>query len=112
MMLVIFDYVFCFIDDVLSNEACFHVFPAEQMQAICNDETAVEQAKKQGSHRLNISKKALLAEVFGKGKGVQYSIPTDTIATAAVWQQLTIPLPSNRQHSEINDCLEDNREDY
>jgi len=38
-----------------------------QMQAICNDETAVEQAKKQGSHRLNISKKALLAEVFGKG---------------------------------------------
>jgi len=40
----------------------------EQLQAICNDETAVEQAKKQGSHRLNISKKALLAEVFGKGK--------------------------------------------
>jgi len=40
----------------------------EQMQAICNDETAVEQAKKQGSHRLNISKKALLAEVFGRGK--------------------------------------------
>ena len=39
----------------------------EQLQAICNDETAVEQAKKQGSHRLNISKKALLAEVFGKG---------------------------------------------
>jgi len=39
-----------------------------QLQAICNDETAVEQAKKQGSHRLNISKKSLLAEVFGKGK--------------------------------------------
>jgi len=42
----------------------------KQLQAICNDETAVEQAKKQGSHRLNISKKALLAEVFGKGKSV------------------------------------------
>lgn len=40
----------------------------KQLQAICNDETAVEQAKKQGSHRLNISKKALLAEVFGKGE--------------------------------------------
>jgi len=42
----------------------------DQLQAICNDETAVEQAKKQGSHRLNISKKALLAEVFGKGKAL------------------------------------------
>ena len=44
-----------------------------QLQAICNDETAVEQAKKQGSHRLNISKKALLAEVFGKGKSSAFS---------------------------------------
>jgi len=44
----------------------------EQLQAICNDETAVEQAKKQGSHRLNISKKALLAEVFGKGKAASF----------------------------------------
>jgi len=39
-----------------------------QLQAIYNDETAVEQAKKQGAHRLNITKNALLAEVFGKGK--------------------------------------------
>ena len=45
-----------------------------QLQAICNDETAVEQAKKQGSHRLNISKKALLAEVFGKGQSLAFCL--------------------------------------
>jgi len=51
--------------------SCFNVL-CEQLQAICNDETAVEQAKKQGSHRLNVSKKALLAEVFGKGKAASF----------------------------------------
>jgi ribosomal protein L40E len=39
----------------------------DQLQAIFNDETSVEQAKKQGSHRHNLTKRALLAEVFGKG---------------------------------------------
>jgi len=38
-----------------------------QLQAILSDETAVEQAKKQGSFRANLSKRALLSEVFGKG---------------------------------------------
>jgi len=51
----------------------------EQLQAICNDETAVEQAKKQGSHRINISKKALLAEVFGKGKTASLLIGVKTL---------------------------------
>ena len=42
-------------------------FSELQLQAIFSDETAVEQAKKQGAFRANLSKKALLAEVFGRG---------------------------------------------
>jgi hypothetical protein len=38
------------------------------LQAILSDETAVEQAKKQGAFRNHLSRRALLAEVFGKGE--------------------------------------------
>lgn len=58
----------------------------DQLQAILSDETAVEQAKKQGAFRNHLSRKALLAEVFGKG---------------SVWMWLC-PLQPCHRHNEVS----------
>lgn len=47
----------------------------DQMHSILGDETAVEQAKKQGSYRGNMSRMHLLSEVFGRGPAIFWLCP-------------------------------------